>query len=183
MSSAGRAAWGLLFALACAPAVARECGEGSARGGTAVMGDALNVYECAVLARVYCRLAEDRDAGVASEDAVRRTADWLDGLNRTGSHRKSNAGAILDIAAGDVYRNKERRPGPTYYRAGYGCGLVMRTGDAPKERQQEASRQFEVAADRCEKQHAMTGARSYPNRPLRNCLANAVDAIAPPGPR
>jgi hypothetical protein len=165
-------------ALMAGPAVARECGEGSVQGGSSVSGDALQNRECATLAKVYCRIAEDRDAGLQPEEAVRHAADWLGRLNRTGSNTRANWAPILGIAANDVYRNRERRPGPTYYRAAYGCGVVRRLPDAKA--QQQAGRQFDAAADRCEKEHALTGQRSYPNQPLRDCLAAAVDQIAPP---
>jgi len=168
-----------LFALASLPANARECGEGRVKGGLSVDGDALANYECATLARIYCRIAEDRDAGMAQEEAAKRSADWLNQLNRTGSNTRANWTPILAIAAGDVYRNKDRKPGPTYYRAAYACGVARRIG-TDAEAQRRVGKAFDAAADRCEKQHALEGPRSYPNEPLRNCLAESVKKLAPP---
>ena len=171
----------LLGALVSLPALGRECGEGAVRGTDAVTGDAIENYQCAMLGRVYCRVAEDRDAGISQGESARRTADWLDRLNRTGSNVQGNSEAIVKMAAADVFRQPARRPGPIYYRTIYGCGVLKRTAAEPKA-QQGAVAAFEAAADGCEKQHALEGKRSYPNRPLRECLRDAVDRIAPVRP-
>ena len=77
-----------------------------------------------------------------------------------------------------MYRNAERRPGPTYYRAAYACGLSRRIGaDAPA--QHRAGKAFEIATQKCEQAHALKGQRSFPNDGLKTCLAKAVDDIAP----
>lgn len=170
-----------LFVLATGPAhAARECGEGRVTGGTSAAGDALQSYDCAMLARLYCRLAEDRDKGLAADEAVRRTAEWVANVNNTGSHVRGNYAPVLKIAAGEVYRNAQRRPGPTYYRAAYSCGLAKRLERNPAARK-GAGPAFDAAVAACEKAHPDRAARSYPNAPLRECLAQAVDRIAPPG--
>ena len=171
----------LVLALAAGPAAARECGEGRVGGGPTASGDALENFECALLARVFCRVAEDRDAGVAAGVSIQRTTDWLQRLNATGSHQKANWRPFAELAARDVYRDRERKPGPLYYRTAYSCGLGKRLGDdAPA--QQKAGKAFEEAADRCEREHALPGKRTYPNRALRECLARAVDELAPVRP-
>jgi hypothetical protein len=177
----------LLLALllgATSPAGARECGEGRVSGSTTVSGDAIGNFECAMLGRVYCRLAEDRDLGVAQDESTRRTADWLDRLNRTGSNLKGSSVPIVKMAAADVYRQRDRRPGPIYYRTVYGCGVLKRVAGSA-EAQQQAAQAFEAEADRCEKEHALRGRRSFPNQPLRECLKAAVDrvAVAKPKPK
>lgn len=157
------------------PLAARECGDGSVGGGLSASGDALENYECALLARVFCRVAEDRDMGISADVSTQRTVDWLQRLNKTGSHQNPNWRPVVELAAADVYRNRERKPGPTYYRAAYSCGLTKRVGAqaAP------IAQAFDEAAARCERDHVLSGKRSYPNRALRDCLAHAVDRLAP----
>lgn len=169
---------GLLLLAATAPAPARECGEGGISGGLSAQGDALQNAECRLLARVYCRIAEDRDAGMSEAQSSRRTVEWLQHISSTGSHQKGNWRPIVELAAADVFRRKQRRPGPTYYRAAYSCGVAKRTAGDPQA-QRAAGPAFEQAADACEAQHPMTGARSYPNPRLRDCLAAAVERVAP----
>lgn len=166
----------LLFALAAAPAAARECGDGRIAGGLSASGDALQNYECALLARMYCRIAEDRDLGLAQADATQRTVDWLQRQNSTGTHLKGNWQPVVTLAAADVYRHKERPPGPTFYRTAYACGVAKRIPDDASA-QGRAVRDFDSAADRCEDRHRLKGKRSFPNPDLRDCLANAVDQV------
>ena len=171
----------LALALAAGPVAARECGEGAVRGGPVTSGDALENFECALLARVFCRVAEDRDAGVSAGVSIQRTTDWLQRLNATGSHQKANWRPFAELAARDVYRDRERKPGPLYYRTAYSCGLGKRLGnDAPA--QQKLGAAFDEVANRCEREHALPGKRTYPNRALRECLASAVDELAPVRP-
>ena len=176
-----RAAILLCAVLLSARAEARECGEGRVSGGPSATGDALQNYDCALLARVYCRLAEDRDNGRDADEAVRMTSEWLGSMNTTGSHVKSDYGPVLKIAAGEVYRNKQRRPGPSYYRAAYACGLAKRLEANPAARK-GAGPAFDAAVAACEKAHPPTAARSYPDPLLRACLAQAVDRIAGASP-
>lgn len=171
----------LALAVLAGPAAARECGEGRVGGGPSVSGDALENFECALLARVFCRVAEDRDAGVSAGVSIQRTTDWLQRLNATGSHQKAHWRPFAELAAQDVYRDRERKPGPMYYRTAYSCGLGKRLGDDPQA-QQRLGQAFAEAADRCEREHALAGKRTYPNRPLRECLARAVDQLAPARP-
>ena len=174
----GRILLGVLLMVAMAPALARECGEGRVSGGFSATGDALQNYECALVARIYCRVAEDRDAGLPEDDATRRTLEWLQRMNSTGSHRKGNWQPVVKIAAADVFRPPQRQPGPSYYRAGYSCGVAKRVS-ADAAAQRKATTAFEAAADTCERQHPAPGKRSYPNTALRDCLAAAVDRLAP----
>ena len=177
-----KAGWlALALLLASAPAVARECGEGKVSGGPSANGDALESFECGLLARVSCRVAEDRDDGVPADVAARRTAEWLQRLNTTGSHRRANWRPYTEAAAVPVYRNPQRKAGPTYYRAAYSCGLALRLRD-DGQAQQKLGKAFDEAADRCEREHAFTGKRTFPNQALRECLRRTVDELAPVSP-
>jgi hypothetical protein len=170
------AALGFLLVFSCS-ALARECGEGRVGGGLSQTGDALQDYDCAMLARIYCRLGEDRDAGLGPEEATRETNEWLQRLDRTGSHLKGHFEPIIAIGAREVFRAKERPPGTLYYRAAYACGVSKRVADADAAARQSAGKAFDAAAGRCEREHP-PARRSYPNQPLRECLAGAVEGIA-----
>lgn len=178
-----KAAWRVVavLLLASAPAAARECGEGKVSGGSSANGDALESFECALLARVFCRVAEDRDDGLPADVATRRTAEWLQRLNATGSHQKADWRPFAEAAAAEVYRNPGRKAGPTYYRAAYSCGLSRRVGN-DAQAQKELGKAFDERADRCEREHPLAGKRTYPNRALRECLRRAVDELAPVAP-
>jgi hypothetical protein len=178
---AGPAVAAVLVAAVATSAVARECGEGRVTAGASASGDALEHYDCAMLARVYCRIAEDRDAGLGADASVRGTSDWLARLGGTGSHVRGRWEPILKIAADEVYRGARRSPGQAYYRAAYSCGLTKRLGDDAAARRQ-AGTEFDAAVARCEQAHPAARARSWPNRPLGHCLAAAVERIRPRAP-
>lgn len=165
----------LLLALPSTAALARDCGAGGVSGGFSAAGDALQNYDCGVLARIYCRLGENRDGGMPEAQATRETSDWLEALGRTGSHVKGNWDPLVALAAAEVFRAKHRRPGALYYRAAYACGVSKRIGDDTAA-QQRAGKAFDAAADRCEREHPQPG-RSFPNQPLRECMAAALERV------
>ena len=178
----------VVAALACcmfqAVALATECPSGNLTGSLSSAAQPDENLKCRMLGRIFCLVAEQREAGVDANDAAIRTADVMNNLGTTGSHIKHDYKATATMAAEYLYARERVLPWTAYYNAAYTCGVDERVGDtATRAKLGPAWDQAEAA---CDKQFPGAGAHGgYPNDPLRDCLDQAMSkliaqAAAPP---
>ncbi|HZP11488.1 MAG TPA: hypothetical protein VFB36_03585, partial [Nevskiaceae bacterium] len=76
-------------------------------------------FECRFIGRIYCFVAQYRNAGLAAPDAVAHTAQALSDLGKTGSHMKSDFTPLAKVAADSLYRRDKVPQWTAYYEAAY----------------------------------------------------------------
>ncbi len=101
--------------------------------------------QCVLLSRIYCDLADDRDAKVPKDLAIAHVSNWLADYRRAGSNVRPNYRKTLELAANFVYAHPELDTWAAYYHAGYRC-VAARDKTVDFER-------FSTVQDSCEQMH------------------------------
>jgi hypothetical protein len=148
---------------------------GGRSGSTTSAAEPETTQGCVLMGRIYCRLAEQRDADVDQAQGTRFVRLWLE-EPKVGSHIGANwssgpAAKMLDGAAAYVYAHRSTRPWSLHDYAVHACGVSLAATQA-KADVGAAGARYETAARACLAKFPGEG-DGYDNEDLRACLGEA----------
>lgn len=158
------------------------CDEGGVPRVDNSLGDPESARSCVVMGRVFCSLTRSAVDGVSSQVAAAHALEWLNSLDRTGSHATpADYRPLVSSVAEYVYSHPAALPWNRYYYGVYTCGVGNHVGgDALK--RAAAMEQWDVAAAACQQKFPGAG-DGYGNDPYKLCLAAAMNAITGKQPK
>lgn len=128
---------------------------------------------CAMLGRIFERLAEQRDGGGERKVAASRVAQWAGRFGGVGSNLVIDYNAASEAASHYVYEQKDLNPATLRHLGYRSCAMEFRFEEEPLRIEAGQNLLFEAARE-CQAQHPGT---EY-NRALRDCIARRSEAIA-----
>ena len=158
--------------------VVRSCGNGGISGGQDVDSDPLELMECRLWARAFCRAAENREFGFNEDDAAGEVSDYLrKRIATTGTNYRMNWSPLARQAANYAFRREDLHPGSLYYYAAYSCGMIKQSADMSDTERDAFALRYEQGAAECLQAHPPVGI-GFPNGELRDCMRQMYSAAA-----